>query len=200
MLLPLRNYARVRRLARLERFPPRRQISREQGRLSGALVCGAGPQPSWSRRCYAIPKAAYRIQCPLTQTQRKPFQRQRPDTQRGAAQPRGGGGPRSTLGGRIGGRWRGVVVACLRGRDQARWTASRARTRWRAGHLQGRDQTEADHRPARNRVGAAPRRCATDRPRLRGTPPAPLCDHAFTPFLSAHLVFNDIVQECSAND
>lgn len=115
MLLPLRNYARVRRLARLERFPPRRQISRELGRLSGASVCGAGSQPSWSRRCYAIPKAAYRIQCPLTQTQRKPFQRQRPDTQRGAAQPRGGGGPRSTLGG----RWRGVVVACLRGRDQA---------------------------------------------------------------------------------
>jgi hypothetical protein len=44
------------------------------------------------------------LQRPLRQTQRRPFQFQRPDTQRGRVQPRGGGGRLSALGGGLGGR------------------------------------------------------------------------------------------------
>jgi len=72
----------------------------------------AAPQRQASRRSSTGPYKF--LQCPLCQTQRRPVQRQRPDTQRGRLQPRGGGGLLSALAGGIGGR-RGCATAVLSG-------------------------------------------------------------------------------------
>jgi hypothetical protein len=70
-------------------------------RWTGRLIARSSTTPA---SCSRVLTGLYRLQCPPCQIQRRPFQRHRPDTQRGRLQPRGGGGRLSNLGGGIGDR------------------------------------------------------------------------------------------------
>ena len=101
---------------RYETSRPQAAISQFNGNVARQITVfsfeAAAPHRQACRRSSTGP---YKFrQCPFCQTQRRPVQRQRPDTQRGRLQPRGGGGLLSGLAGGIGGR-RGCATAVLSG-------------------------------------------------------------------------------------
>jgi hypothetical protein len=155
----------MRKSSEPERHVARGALLRAACRMRPAIQAAVGPSdaPTGSSAHYPDPAEAIR--------------RQRPDTQRGAAQ-RWGGGRLSTLGGGIGGRWRG---GC--------------------GGLPPGPGPHGGGPPPGTGPGTG---CATalrDGPtNVTNNVASTACDYPFTPFLSASFVFNGIVQECSDND
>jgi len=103
---PLRHFARQAAISQFNGYGDRQTSLKRSYHSKQQHDIRARPR-SWT--------GPYRpVQRPLCQTQRRPFQRQRPGVQRGCLQPRGGGGRLSTLGGGIGAP-RGCATAVLNG-------------------------------------------------------------------------------------